>query len=406
MREETYWAVLHKLWEDMPRLGTILRALQGTISGEQLWKSSAQQLDAYEAILPAEYRQCLVAQRRKYDLSKVEHYLLQNNIHILLSTHAAYPALLREIHQPPAILYWKGNFNMQALQIAMVGSRKADRYGMETAETMAAQFSAAGIPIVSGLARGIDAAAHRGAIRHSGGTIAVQGCGIDQVYPKENKQLAEAILEHENSCIISEFPIGSQPAAWHFPMRNRIISGLSQGVVIVQAARKSGAYITVETALEQGRDVFAVPGQINNPLSEGPHQLLQEGAQLVTCAEDVLQTYGLVKKQKKSTEPNSAKSDDTNKNIAANKTKKSKANGTASDKQQMALFDKAPALLDISLSEKEYMVLNLFTAEPMQIEEAAYLSKLPMAELMSVLSMLELYGLIEPMVGRKYIRIG
>ena len=398
MREETYWAVLHKLWEDMPSLGRILRVLQGTISGEEVWKLSAQQLAAYDSILPVEYRQCLVEQRRRYDLSKVESYLIQNNIHILLYTHASYPTLLREIHQPPAILYWKGNFNPQALQIAIVGSRKADQYGIDIAESMAAQFSTFGIPIVSGLARGIDAAAHRGAILHSGGTIAVQGCGIDQVYPKENRKLAEAILEHENSCIITEFPIGSQPVAWHFPMRNCIISGLSQGVVIVQAARKSGAYITVETALEQGKDVFAVPGHINNPLSEGPHQLLQEGAQLVTCAEDVLQAYGL-KKEKPIIAEQAIVAENTKK-------KKSKTNSAKSDNRQIALFDHSSKPMDTNLSEKENMVLNLFSAEPLQIEEVAYLSKLPMAELMSILSMLELYGLIEPMVGRKYIRIG
>jgi len=242
------------------------------------------------------------------------------------------------------------------------------------------------VPVVSGLAKGVDAAAHKGAILYQGGTIAVQGCGIDRVYPRENKTLAEEILAHPKGCIVTEFPIGSEPAAWHFPMRNRIISGLANGVVIVQAARKSGAYITVETALEQGRDVFAIPGQIYNPLSEGPHQLLQEGAQLITCADDVLRSYGLIADTKK-------------------KEKKTNKTAQAEKEQQMSLFDAKP-LSTVTLSDTEARVLELFTAEPLAIEEAAYLSRLSMAELMPVLSMLELYGLIEPMVGRKYIRIG
>ncbi len=391
MTEQIYWAALHKIWENMQNSGRILRELQYKTTGEQLWKASALTLDQYLPDLPAEYKQALLSERRRYDLSKIEAYIATHHIHMMLYKDEAYPPLLKEIHQPPAILYYKGNFINEPLQIGMVGSRKADRYGLETAQTIGAQFSQANIPVVSGLAKGIDAASHKGAIMHTGGTIAVQGCGIDQVYPKENKKLAEEILSHEKGCIITEFPIGSDPVAWHFPMRNRIISGLSNGVVIVQAARKSGAYITVETALEQGRDVFAVPGQIDNPLSEGPHQLLKEGAQFITCADDVLASYGIHKERKKRTKK-------SNKDEI-------KENNAKPEEQQMTLFTQ-PSVPNVPLTPEEERVLNLFTAEPLSIEEAAYLSKLPMSELMAILSMLELYGLIEPMVGRKYIRIG
>ena len=385
--EYVYWAALHKIWETMHNSGRIMRQLQTVTTGEVLWKTSALQLAEQFPMLPAEYCQSLIAARRQYDLHKIEAYLTEHHIHMVLHNDPAYPAFLKEIHQPPAILYYKGNFIEEPLQIAMVGSRKADRYGLDVAERIASQFSMANVPVVSGLAKGVDAAAHKGAILYQGGTIAVQGCGIDRVYPRENKTLAEEILAHPKGCIVTEFPIGSEPAAWHFPMRNRIISGLANGVVIVQAARKSGAYITVETALEQGRDVFAIPGQIYNPLSEGPHQLLQEGAQLITCADDVLRSYGL---------------------IADTKKKEKKTNKTAQveKEQQMSLFDAPPPLPAVTLSDTEARVLELFTAEPLAIEEAAYLSRLSMAELMPVLSMLELYGLIEPMVGRKYIRIG
>ena len=385
--EYVYWAALHKIWETMHNSGRIMRQLQTVTTGELLWKASALQLAEAFPTLPAEYCQSLIAARRQYDLHKIEAYLTEHHIHMVLHNDPAYPAFLKEIHQPPAILYYKGNFIEEPLQIAMVGSRKADRYGLDVAERIASQFSMANVPVVSGLAKGVDAAAHKGAILYQGGTIAVQGCGIDRVYPRENKTLAEEILTHPKGCIVTEFPIGSEPAAWHFPMRNRIISGLANGVVIVQAARKSGAYITVETALEQGRDVFAIPGQIYNPLSEGPHQLLQEGAQLITCADDVLRSYGLIADTKK-------------------KEKKTNKTAQAEKEQQMSLFDAPPPLPAVTLSDTEARVLELFTAEPLAIEEAAYLSRLSMAELMPVLSMLELYGLIEPMVGRKYIRIG
>ena len=392
MTEEIYWAALHKIWENKQNSGRILRELLQHTTGEFLWKASALTLDQHLPDLPSEYKQALLFERRRYDLNKIEAYIQKNQIHILLFHDALYPSLLKEIHQPPAILYYKGNFINEPLQIGMVGSRNADGYGLRAAETIGAQFSQANVPVVSGLAKGIDAAAHKGAITQQGGTIAVQGCGIDQVYPKENKKLADEILAHEKGCILTEFPIGSEPAAWHFPMRNRIISGLSQGVVIVQAARKSGAYITVETALEQGRDVFAVPGELYNPLSEGPHQLLKEGAQMITCAEDVLASYGIYKEAKK-------------KSRKSNKSETKNENNAKPDEQQMTLFQ-APPTPDVPLTSEEERVLGLFTTEPLSIEEAAYLAKLPMSELMAILSMLELYGLIEPMVGRKYIRIG
>lgn len=402
MTDEIYWAAMHKIWENMKQSGRILRELQENITGEMLWRASAEQLESFASILPEEYRQRLLVERRRYDLNKIEAYLTSQHIHMMLYKDAAYPVQLKEIHQPPAILYYKGNFIDEPLQIGMVGSRKADRYGLETAEKIASQFSSANIPVVSGLARGIDAASHKGAIQYEGGTIAVQGCGIDRVYPKENIKLAEEILSHDKGCIISEFPIGSEPAAWHFPMRNRIISGLAQGVVIVQAARKSGAYITVETALEQGRDVFAVPGQIDNPLSDGPHQLIKEGAQMITCAQEVLESYGYKQtiSEKNKHTSKAAEHHTANKAVNANvKTKKA-------EEKQMSLFPQEASKPDIVLSAQEELVLNLFTAEPLSIEEATYLSKLPVSELIAVLSMLELYGLIEPMVGRKYIRIG
>ncbi len=366
MREEAIWVALHKLWEESSKSGRLLRQLQSSISGLQLWEmDQAELLQRFPAV-PAELWDIFCTRKKQINLSKVEAYLHQNQIHILLYNNPSYPSLLKEIHQPPALLYWKGNFAPSDLNIAIVGSRKADHYGLSTAEQLGSQLSKAQVCVVSGLARGIDAQAHRGALEGVGGTIAVQGCGIDQIYPRENRKLAEQILAHERGCILSEFPLGSPPIGWHFPQRNRIISGLSQGVVIVQAAVKSGAFITVETALEQGRDVFAVPGQINNPLSAGPNRFLQEGARLITSGADVLDEYG-----------------------------------------QNSLFAAADTpTATMTLTKEEEQVLQYVTAEPITIEELAYLSRLSMAELMPILSMLELYGLIQQMIGRKYIRVG
>ncbi|MHC1746187.1 MAG: DNA-processing protein DprA [Negativicutes bacterium] len=199
-----------------------------------------------------------------------------------------YPALLRDTFNPPVLLYYKGNLPANSNNIAIVGSRKASAYGKNTAAMFAAELSAAGICIVSGAARGIDTAAHQGALKE-GRTIAVLGSGVDIVYPPENSRLLSAIAEQ--GAIISEYPPGTPPHSGHFPARNRIISGLSRGVVVVEAAERSGSLITADFALEEGRDVFAVPGSIFSSGSKGTHHLIQQGAKLVTEAKDIMEEY-------------------------------------------------------------------------------------------------------------------
>lgn len=202
-----------------------------------------------------------------------------------------YPALLREIPSPPMVLYLKGEqIPEEVLLFAVVGSRSPTHYGLQSAERLSAGLAARGAWVVSGLARGIDAAAHWGALLAGGATVAVLGTGIDTVYPRENESLAHRIVR--NGCLVSEFPLGSPPEPRNFPIRNRIISGLSRGVVVVEAARRSGSLITASAALEQGRDVFAVPGSISSFASAGTHQLIKQGAKLVEHAEDVLEEYG------------------------------------------------------------------------------------------------------------------
>ena len=210
---------------------------------------------------------------------------------LLTLADANYPRSLLEIPDPPSILYIRGNPGLLRNRgLAIVGSRNATPQGLQTAETFARTLAAGGLGIVSGLALGIDAAAHRGALAAKGATIAVIGTGADRVYPARNKELAMAIAEH--GTIVSEFPLGTAAIAANFPRRNRIISGLVRGVLVVEAALESGSLITARLAAEQGREVFAIPGSIHSPVARGCHRLIKQGAKLVETAQDILEELG------------------------------------------------------------------------------------------------------------------
>ena len=200
----------------------------------------------------------------------------------------AYPKRLRDIYDPPALLYVRGALKKEdELAVAIVGSRKTSPYGRWITEKVSRELSHHGITIVSGMARGIDSFAHQGAISGGGRTVAVLGCGVDIIYPSENRDLFSQIMGH--GAVLSEFPMGSQPEGGHFPRRNRIISGLSIGVVVIQASSESGSLITASYALEQGREVFAVPGNVGAEGSRGTNQLIKDGAKLVESSEDILE---------------------------------------------------------------------------------------------------------------------
>ena len=216
---------------------------------------------------------------------KTLHELESLNIKLISFQDENYPALLREIHDPPALLYLRGKLPPNDC-FAIVGSRRATAPGLILTKELATALASHNICIVSGLARGVDSAAHRGALAAKGTTIAVLGCGIDCIYPPENNLLFHEI--HQNNAIISEYPPGTPPLAGHFPGRNRIISGLSKGVLIVEAAEKSGSLITGDFALEQGRELFAIPGSLHSSNSKGTNRLIKEGAQLVTNVNDIL----------------------------------------------------------------------------------------------------------------------
>ncbi len=210
-------------------------------------------------------------------------------VHALTAESKLYPSLLRTIHDPPIVLYvWGELLERDRQSIGVVGSRKTSFYGTESAKKLSYQLAYAGLTIFSGLARGIDTAAHQGALAAKGRTVAVLGCGLSQIYPPENFGLAERIADGHGA-VVSELPMSVPPDRQTFPMRNRIISGCSQGLLVVEAGLNSGALISANQALEQGRSVFAVPGPIDRPTSQGSNRLIQQGAKLVMGSEDVLE---------------------------------------------------------------------------------------------------------------------
>ncbi len=214
-----------------------------------------------------------------------------HNIQLVFDHEEAYPDSLRELPDPPGVIFIKGDLQPHdTMAIAIVGTRHASNYGKAQARRLASELSRAGMTIVSGLARGIDVAAHRGALEAGGRTIAVLGSGLLSIYPPEHKDLAEKIAKQ--GAVISELPPKQQPAKGNFPQRNRIVSGLSLGVIVVEAAERSGASITARLAAEQNREVFAVPGRVDQRTSRGCHRLLKEGACLVESVDDVLESLG------------------------------------------------------------------------------------------------------------------
>lgn len=235
----------------------------------------------------------------KSDASLAERDLVwcqQNKVDIITWDHPDYPDMLREIPDSPMLLFAKGNLNvLKKKQVAIVGARRATRAACETAKQFAGVLVDHGCSVVSGLAAGIDSFAHQGACeKQRESTVAVMGTGLQTIYPRQSRAVANTLLD-KGGLLLTEFPPGAEAHRLHFPRRNRIVSGLSKGVLVVEAAKKSGSLITAQFALEQGREVFAIPGNINNPMVEGCHQLIQEGATLVERPEDICEMLFLVK---------------------------------------------------------------------------------------------------------------
>jgi len=290
-----------------------------------------------------------------------------------------YPPVLRRIYDPPPVLYIKGTLTRQDnLAVAIVGSRRCSLYGQEQSSRFAHLLSSAGLTIVSGMARGIDTAAHQGALSATGRTIAVQGCGLANIFPPENKKLFELIAQ--SGACISELPLKYEPLPENFPPRNRIIAGLALGTIVVEAGFNSGALITAGAALDNGREVMAVPGKIDSPLSRGAHQLLKQGARLVESVEDVTEAMGQIVEQLK---------DHISK--AANK---------AQEMADRSLFDAS----QLKLSPDEKVAYSCLDREPKHIEQIIADADLPPGSIHSALVSLRLKGLIKQLPGSFFAR--
>lgn len=255
---------------------------------EEITRLSLKQL---LTIVPENQAKQILNKKYRLDINKYVEYMEKNNIKIIPIDDEKYPEKLKKIEDAPLWLYAKGNIDiLNGFSLAIIGCRKSTKYGEMIAERLAYTLSKMNINIISGLAKGIDSKAHIGAIKAKEKTIAVLGSGIDIIYPEENKGLAKEIIKNEG-VIISEYIIGTKPFKDNFPKRNRIISGLSDGIIVVEAKEKSGSLITVEYGLEQGKEIFAVPGNLSNKNSVGTNKLIQEGAKLILEVADILEEY-------------------------------------------------------------------------------------------------------------------
>ncbi len=305
----------------------------------------------------------LVQVRASVDLHSIEEQLEAQQITLLTWLDEGYPRRLKDINQPPPVVYVRGEVTPQdEWAVAVVGTRRITPYGRQVTEEVAAFLARNGVTVVSGLARGIDSTAHKAALNAGGRSIAVLGSGVDRIYPDENRELAEKMIER--GALISDYPLGTPPEGTNFPPRNRLISGLCIAVVIVEAGHKSGALITANFAVNQGREVFAVPGNIFAPQSKGTNRLVRDGAHPLLSPEDLLAALDLTMV----TEHQSART------------------VLPADATEAALFE-------------------ILGHEPMHVDEIGLLAKLPIAQVSSSLALMELKGMVRQVGGMQYVAV-
>ena len=334
-------------------------------SPEKIFSAHPEELGNVEGVTARTVESILNFKHRD-EIDRELELIANNELTIITFNSTAYPETLKYIYDPPPYLYVQGELKQEdMIAIAVVGSRYPSEYGKKTTEHITSALAAKGITIISGLARGIDSCAHRAALKRGGRTIAVLGCGIDVLYPPENKRLFAEIVA--SGAVVSEYPLGTEPSSYNFPARNRIISGLSAGVLVTEATQKSGSLITARLALEQGKDVFAVPGNIYSPKSRGTHDLIKSGAKLVENVADILDEM-----------PMALTADDS---IGEQKIQ-------------------AVPLLDAE-TKKIFMLMD---KETVHIDTLIEQSGLSSSHLSSILLNLELDGFIKQLPGKRFIR--
>ena len=290
----------------------------------------------------------------------------EKKVDIITKDNEKYPRNLKEIYDPPPILFCKGDLQLlKNKSLAIVGARKATWYGKNTAQEMGEYLSFNEFTVTSGMARGIDASAHLGALKGKGKSIGVLGCGLDIIYPKQNKDIY--LKMEQEGLLVSTYPLGTQPVAGHFPARNRVISGLSQGVIVIEAEERSGALITVDFAMEQGRDVFAVPGNINSVMSRGTNKLIKDGAIVVTKYSDIMEEYSYY---------------------------------------EVDGENKLPSIPQVNLSDIEKLILKNSQGQSVSLEYLLLTTGIDISQLLANLITLEIKGLIKKAGNQTYQPLG
>jgi len=358
-QDTPYWVAFTRI----PTIGRVrIERLERAFGSlEAAWLASAAALK--EAGLDQRSVEAVVAERPRLSPEAEMAALARLNVTALTWRDDQYPARLKESFDRPPVLYVRGTITPEDdIALAVVGTRRMTQYGRQATEQLVGALVGVGVTIISGLARGVDATAHAAALRNGGRTLAVMACGVDIVYPPGNQRLAEQVMEQ--GALVSEFPLGTRPLKDSFPRRNRIIAGLSLGVLVTEAPERSGALLTARLATDDNRDVFAVPGSIFSPMSAGTNGLIQEGARLVRTVEDILSELNLT-----------------------------------TVVQQAEFAAVAPA------GASEAALLGLLTAEPTHIDEVTRASRLTAAEVSSGLALLELKGYVRQVGGMNYVRL-
>ncbi len=360
MNKRKYWLGLTRI----KGLGPIriIRLLRKFNNPQSIWRATEKELRRVKGIGNLALK--IIKQRKEIKIEQIIDKINKCSIKYIVLTDKKYPKLLKEIYDPPPVLFYKGNISSINPAIAIVGSRKSTSYGRKIAKKLSYQLVQRGITVISGMARGIDSCGHFGALQAEGKTVAVMGAGLDYIYPPENRDLFYKIVDR--GLVVSEFPPGVEPVAGNFPRRNRIISGLCLGVVVIEASKSSGSLITANLALEQGREVFAVPGNIDRKGSKGTNDLIKNGAKIVTNIDDVTEELFLYK------------------DVEENKKQKN-------EKNHYQLTENEELILKILKEESNFHINGI-------IEE----SGLGAGKVNNLLLKLELKGLVNRDPGKKY----
>lgn len=332
----------------------------------------------------------------------------ENDYRIITLNDAEYPERLKNIYDPPVLLYVRGRLPVidDEAAVAIVGTRKCTPYGIKTAERIGYELAKAGAVVVSGLARGVDSAAARGALRAGGKVIGVVGSGLDIVYPPENGPLFRDVASA--GAIISEYAPGEEASAWHFPMRNRILSGISLGVTVIEAPEKSGALITASRALEQGRDVFAVPGNVDAPACAGSNELLKSGAIPVSCGRDIAEEYARLFPEKLCVDAlRDCTGPDARETEKLIRKELNNANGGSGIGKEEIDNAVCVEYIDLSklkseLSEDEYAVISALSGGEKQIDDIITACGVPAARVLSALTVMQIRGYVRQMDGKRF----